>query len=138
MAAAVRMVTGGTGSTISSTDRTTAAAPSSSMTGLRVRCSVAGPSAAQIGPTDARSAARPACQALAAVQHGVLGEQRDVTVGVAAAGRLVRPGDDVKDVQPVGGGQAHGRSQRSTRSRRSGGKTLLGITACTALGGVAV
>ena len=62
--AAVRMAGGGAASMISSTDRATAwSLPGpASMTGLRVRCRVAGPSAAQIGPTDARSSSRQACR----------------------------------------------------------------------------
>ena len=64
MAAAARMAGGAAGSMISSTDRATAWSPDGpgSMTGLRVRCRVAGPSAAQTGPTAARSASRPACR----------------------------------------------------------------------------
>jgi hypothetical protein len=77
---------------------------------------------------------------LGAVQHRVRGEQRDVAVGVLAAGRLVRAGDDLQDGQAVGGGQAHepGRSHAAIRSRMSAGKMLLGMTACTALGGIDV
>jgi hypothetical protein len=78
--------------------------------------------------------------ALGAVQHRVRGEQRDVRVGVTAGGRLVGAGDDVQDGQPVSGGQAQepGRSHAAIRARRSSGKTALGMTACTALGGMEV
>ena len=62
MDAAVRMVIGADGSTISRIECTTASSGPSpgSATGFRVRCSEAGPSAAQIGPTEASSAAEPA------------------------------------------------------------------------------
>jgi hypothetical protein len=76
--------------------------------------------------------------ALGAVQHRVRVEQRDVGVGVPAAGRLVGTGDDVEDGQPVGIAQAHGRSHRPTWSRISAGNTLFGMTACTARGGTEV
>jgi hypothetical protein len=59
IAAAVRIVIGVAGSTISRIELTTASSGSApaSMTGFSVRCRVAGPSAAQIGPTAERSSA---------------------------------------------------------------------------------
>ena len=67
--AAARMAGGAAGSMISRTDRVTAwpSRGPDSTTGLRVRWSVAGPSAAQIGSTDARSASRPAYRPWACV-----------------------------------------------------------------------
>ena len=66
MAAAARSVSGGTGLMMSRTERTTASAPSASTTGLRVRCSVAGPSAPRSArPTRAAPPgrrARPGCR----------------------------------------------------------------------------
>jgi DNA-binding SARP family transcriptional activator len=64
--AAAWMAAGGPGAMISRTDRTATRRPlsssTSSMTGLSVRCRVAGPSAAHTGPTAACSASRPACR----------------------------------------------------------------------------
>jgi AraC-like DNA-binding protein len=69
IAAAARMAGGAAGSMISSMDRTVAWSPDGpdSTMELRVRCSVPGPSAAQIGPTPARSASRPTAPGPAAV-----------------------------------------------------------------------
>ena len=126
------------GSMISSTECTIASSADhpGSMTGFRVRCSVAGPSAAQTGPTEARSGGRGGVPALGAIQHRVVGEQLDVGVRVPPAGCVVGAGDDVEDVEPIRGRQGHGRSHAPIRARRSSGKTLLGMTACTALAGI--
>ena len=76
--------------------------------------------------------------ALVAVEHRVRREQRNIGVGVASGSRIVCAVDDIEYGQSVGSGKAHGRSQRATRSRMSAGKTLFGMTACTALGGTEV
>src|ERR1700722_4520308 len=79
--------------------------------------------------------------ALVTVQDGVAGEKREVGVRVTGAGGGVSAGEQVQDVEPVGGGEGHwpawipGRSQRWTWSWRRAGKMLRGMTACTALGG---
>ena len=78
--------------------------------------------------------------ALGSIQDRVRREQGDVGVGVPPAGRLVRAGDHLEDGQLVGGGQAHepGRSHAAIRAWSSAGKMALGMTACTALGGMEV
>jgi hypothetical protein len=89
------------------------------------RRALGGPDRPDRGPQPGR--ARVA--ALRAVEHGVLGEQLGVAVGVAAGSRRVGPPDDVEDVEPVRGRQGHeaaagGRSQSVSPSGPRSGAAL--------------
>ena len=54
------------------------------------------------------------------------------------AQRIASVADQAQDGQPVGRGKRHGRSHEPIRARRSSGTMLLGMTACTAFGGIQV
>ncbi len=115
-----------------------------SITGLRVRWTLVWPSDAHIGPTASASAVAAAVLALFPVQDPVLGEERYIGGDVSAGGGVVGPGQQLEDVEPIVGREGHGeglpsgRNQLPMRWTRSAGKTLLGISPWTALGGIEV
>ena len=97
-----------------------------------------------MGFTDWRNCVFAPVLTLVALEDGIVGEVADVGIRVAPGRGVVGTGDDVEDVEAVGvgGHQAAdstvGRSQRSIRRRKVGGKMCLGTIPWTALGGIEV